>query len=342
MLEKPDLQDEKIAACLKENHGLVVSQIEFLPLGADMNAAVYRVVADDEKPYFVKLRMGNFEETAVTLPKFLSDAGIPNIIAPLANQSRQLWSEVESFKLILYPFIEGRDGYEIDLSVRHWVEFGTALKRIHNETIPSQITANIQRETFSPQWRKSVKSYLAGVERDVFPVNDSVAQKVAALLKSKSREIIALIQQTELLAKQIKSQASEFIVCHSDIHAGNILIDSSDKLYIVDWDNPIFAPRERDLMYIGGGQFANKRTANEEENLFYEGYGYADLDQAALAYYRYERIIQDIAAYCDQLLLTNNGGEDREPSYQYLASNFLPNGTLELAHRQNKTRSTKE
>ncbi|MBK9604309.1 MAG: aminoglycoside phosphotransferase family protein [Anaerolineales bacterium] len=342
MLEKPDLQDEKIAACLKENHGLVVSQIEFLPLGADMNTAVYRVVADDEKPYFVKLRMGNFEETAVTLPKFLSDAGIPNIIAPLANHSGQLWSEVESFKLILYPFIEGRDGYEIDLSVRHWVEFGTALKRIHNETIPSQITANIQRETFSPQWRKSVKSYLAGVERDDFPANDSVAQKVAALLKSKSREIIALIQQTELLAKQIKSQASEFIVCHSDIHAGNILIDSSDKLYIVDWDNPIFAPRERDLMYIGGGQFANKRTANEEENLFYEGYGYADLDQAALAYYRYERIIQDIAAYCDQLLLTNEGGEDREPSYQYLASNFLPNGTLELAHQQNKTRFTKE
>ncbi|MBK7319727.1 hypothetical protein [Candidatus Villigracilis affinis] len=155
MLEKPDLQDEKIAACLKENHSLAVNQIEFLPLGADMNTAVYRVVADDEKPYFVKLRMGNFEETAVTLPKFLSDAGIPNIIAPLANHSGRLWSELASFKLILYPFIEGRDGYEIDLSVRHWVEFGMALKRIHNETIPSQITANIQRETFSPNGEKA-------------------------------------------------------------------------------------------------------------------------------------------------------------------------------------------
>ncbi|MBK7319725.1 hypothetical protein [Candidatus Villigracilis affinis] len=80
----------------------------------------------------------------------------------------------------------------------------------------------------------------------------------------------------------------------------------------------------------------------KRKNLFYEGYGYADLDQAALAYYRYERIIQDIAAYCDQLLLTNEGGEDREPSYQYLASNFLPDGTLELAHQQNKTRFTQE
>jgi hypothetical protein len=43
-------------------------------------------------------------------------------------------------------------------------------------------------------------------------------------------------------------------LCHSDIHAGNILIDVNDDFYIVDWDNPILAPKEHDLMFIGGGQ----------------------------------------------------------------------------------------
>jgi hypothetical protein len=28
----------------------------------------------------------------------------------------------------------------------------------------------------------------------------------------------------------------------------------------------------------------------------------------ALAYYRYERIVQDVAIYCEQLFLTNEGG----------------------------------
>ncbi|MFN2272451.1 MAG: spectinomycin phosphotransferase, partial [Anaerolineae bacterium] len=58
---------------------------------------------------------------------------------------------------------------------------------------------------------------------------------------------------------------------------------------------------------------------------------------AALAYYRYERIVVDIAVYCEQLFLTDEGGEDREQSLRYLESNFLPNGTIEIAYKSDKT-----
>jgi spectinomycin phosphotransferase len=56
-----------------------------------------------------------------------------------------------------------------------------------------------------------------------------------------------------------------------------------------------------------------------------------------LAYYRYERIIEDIAIYCEQIFLTDEGGRDREQSLQYLASNFLPNGVLEIAYETDQT-----
>jgi spectinomycin phosphotransferase len=55
------------------------------------------------------------------------------------------------------------------------------------------------------------------------------------------------------------------------------------------------------------------------------------MDQAALAYYRYERVIQDIAAFGEQILLTEAGGEDREQGYQYFTSNFLPGHEIDLA-----------
>ena len=45
-------------------------------------------------------------------------------------------------------------------------------------------------------------------------------------------------------------------MCHKDIHGGNILIRTDGQppvLYILDWDDPILAPKERDLMFIGGG-----------------------------------------------------------------------------------------
>ena len=335
MLEKPDLQDENISACLQAEYGLPVVQLTFLPLGADLNTAVYRVVAGDETTYFLKLRQGIFDETSVALPKFLGDQGIRHIIPPLPTTTEQLWANLDAFKMILYPFVEGHNGYEVDLSDRHWREFGTALQRIHTAQVPPALLKRIQPETYSPQWREMVKTFLARVEYDAF--DDPIALKLAAFLKAKRDEILDLVGRAERLAQALQARSGEFIVCHSDLHAGNFLIDADDALYIVDWDNPILAPKERDLMFVGGGQFGDARTAQEEETLFYWTYGQTQIDPIALAYYRYERIIQDIALFCEQLFLTNEGGEDREQAFRYLTSNFLPNGVVEIAYKSDKT-----
>ena len=52
MLEHPDLQDEHIIACVQDAYRVSVVHVAFLPLGADRNTAVYRVVADDETSTF--------------------------------------------------------------------------------------------------------------------------------------------------------------------------------------------------------------------------------------------------------------------------------------------------
>jgi len=335
MLEKPDLQDEQIIACLQDEYGLLVVQVAFLPLGADRDTAVYRVVADDETPYFVKLRRGVFDETSVALPKCLSDQGIGQIIAPLATKTGRLWASLDAFKVILYPFVEGHNGYEVNLSDRHWVDFGTALKSIHTALVPPALIRRIQLETYSPQWREIVKTFLERVEDDAF--DDPVAVRLAAFLRARRDEILDLVGRAERLARALRARSLEFILCHSDIHAGNILIDANAAFYIVDWDNPILAPKERDLMFIGGGQGFAGHTPQEEETLFYRGYGQTQIDPIALAYYRYERIVQDIAVYCKQIFLTNEGGKDREQSFQYLASNFVPNGVLEIAYKSDQT-----
>src|SRR5262245_51000876 len=147
MLEKPNIPDEKIISCLQAEYGLDIAQITFLPLGADTNTAVYRAVAKDGTPYFVKLRRGDFNESVVTVPKFLSDQGITQIIPPLATGAGQLWGSLEEFKVILYPFIEGRDAYEVHLSDQHWLDFGRALKAIHRVTPPPAHLNGLPRET---------------------------------------------------------------------------------------------------------------------------------------------------------------------------------------------------
>lgn len=335
MLEKPEILDEVIIACLQSEYGLQALEFQFLPLGADQNTAVYRLVGGSLGTYFVKMRSGRFEPVSVTLPEYLYSLGVRQVIAALPTQKGGLWADLGAYKLILYPFIAGKDGYEAPLSDSVWIRFGKALKSIHSADIPAEMLTRIRSETYLPEARLTIQKILQTVENSSFA--DPVAAESAGFLQAHHALIHDLLHRTEKLAQVLKVCSPELIVCHSDLHAGNLLVDASEALYIVDWDDPILAPRERDLMFVGGAQFGAERTPQQESDLFYQGYGPVRLDPAALAYYRYERILEDIAAYGEQLLFTNGGREDREQSLRYLKSNFLPNNTIEIAYQSDQT-----
>ncbi len=155
---------------------------------------------------------------------------------------------------------------------------------------------------------------------------------MAAGLQNHRDEIRFVIERAEVLGKTLQSQPLEWVLCHTDIHAGNLLLEANGALHLTDWDDPMLAPKERDLMFIGGGIGGIWNTAREED-LFFQGYGGRDINTAALTYFRYERIISDIAEFCQQILLTTAGGTDRERSLQKFNSIFLPNQVLEIAYR---------
>jgi spectinomycin phosphotransferase len=329
MLEKPDISDELIASRLQEEYGLQVPHLEFLPLGADSGTAVYRVVENGGTAYFLKLRKG-FEEIVVTVPLFLKSRGLKEIISPFETKSKQGWADFGEYTMILYPFIEGKDGFDRELTDPHRKTLGTALRRIHTAQLPPELRRRIPQESFSPQWRERLKSFQDLVDTRVF--DDATAAKLAEFMKSKRDEISRLAKRTEELASEVQSKPLELVLCHTDIHGGNILISNSEDLYIVDWDNPLLAPKERDLMFIGGG-IDGIWKSKREEAVFYEGYGQPEINLAALAYYRYERVIEDLAVIGEQLLLTDEGGADRERSYGWFTSNFEAGNTIEIADK---------
>ncbi|ETZ04480.1 phosphotransferase enzyme family protein [Holospora undulata HU1] len=239
MLIKPNLKDEEIIACLREAYGLTVEKITFLPLGADFNTAVYRVTTTDGADHFLKLRSGEFLEASVSVPKYIADLGIKQVIPPLATKTGQLWTGLASFKAILYPYVESRNGVDTKLSEDHWAQFGEVIKKLHSTDIPSSITKDIPRETFSSKGRETVKAFLVRIESE--GGEEPVAVKMALFLKSKSAESLKIIEQTEELAITIQKQPLDYVLCHADMHGWNLILDKENALYIVDWDTIIFA-----------------------------------------------------------------------------------------------------
>jgi len=336
MLEKPDISDELIISRLRDEYNLHISSLTFLPLGADMGTAVYRVVASDGTVYFLKLRKG-FDEISVTVPFFLKSQGIKEIISPIETKFNQGWADFGEYKMILYPFIEGKNGFETELTDDHKRTFGAALKGIHSAQLPPELKKQIPKETFSPKYRASMMSIQEQVENQIYV--EPIAAKLAEFIKSKRNEIDHLIERAEVLAFEIQSKSLDFVLCHTDIHGGNVLMSKggqpsapTEDLYIVDWDAPLLAPKERDLMFIGGG-IDTIWKSKRDEAVFYEGYGKTDIDFAVMAYYRYERVIEDLVAYGEQLLLTDEGGADREQAYRWFKSNFEAGSTIEIAEK---------
>ncbi len=330
MLEKPNIQEPKIIDCLKEQYGLTVVRLEFLPLGADVNTAVYRVDTENT-PLYLKLRQGEFNEAAVSVPRILYDSGIKQVIAPKPNQNGQLIAKLDSLNLALYPFVQGENGFEVELTDKQWTEFGAVLAGIHKTQIPPKLKEGIPSETFSPKWRETVRAFLKRVETEDF--REPTAVKLADFIKSKLSTIEQIVEQADELGFALNKQNLEFVLCHADIHAGNVLIETSGAFYVVDWDTLVFAPKERDLMFIGGG-VGGVWNKPEEERLFYEGYGQTSVNPTAIAYFRYERIIEDIAAYCQQIFLTDRGGQDREQGFKFFTNQFLPNNVVDMAIKQ--------
>jgi spectinomycin phosphotransferase len=330
LLEKPSLPDELIRARAQDAFGLDVRGVTFLPLGADMGTAVYRAVSGAGSAYFLELRKEPFDAMSVVLPRFLYDQGIRVIIPPLRTVDGELSAPLGAadFRMILYPFITGKDGYERDLTNRQWIEFGTALRAIHDMDVAEEYRPQIRRETYSARWRAVVMGFQERAEQDHFA--DPAAANFAAGMRKWKPEIDHMLLRAEELAEALRHAPGEFVLCHTDLHPGNLHLGDDGSLYIVDWDAPLFARRERDLMYAGAGISNSKETADQKA-LFEQGYGQAAVDHAALAYYRYERIVEDIAAFGQQLLESEEGGPDREQGYYWFTTNFFPGQTYEIA-----------
>ncbi|HZU12372.1 MAG TPA: phosphotransferase [Chloroflexota bacterium] len=180
------------------------------------------------------------------------------------------------------------------MSAAQWVEYGQILRRVHEAAVPSDFAALMPRETFEPPGASVVRDLDAYVDQTV-SVRPGEA-RLAAFWREHRPAIHRLLATAEQLAQMVARQDLPCVLCHADIHTANVLAGADGRLWIVDWDETVLAPKERDLMFVAGRGISDALVGPEDEGFFFQGYGPTALDPAALAYYRYAWAISDISA----------------------------------------------
>ncbi|MCU0490442.1 MAG: phosphotransferase [Chloroflexaceae bacterium] len=330
MREPPPIADASIAAAVQTHYGLALNGLAFLPLGNDSSSYVYRAEAGDGRNYLLKLRAnGGFSLVSLLVPRFLHERGVPHMVAPLPTAGQALWVPLGEYALSLLPWVEGRTAAASGLSAQQWHELGATTRQMH-ECVPSpELQRLLRQETFIPS-RRHVLNQLEPLFAKDEPA-DPVQHTLGQFWRAHQAEIHTVIERADQLGAQLRGEGLPLVLCHADLHSWNVLLDTAGQCWIVDWDETLLAPKERDLMFVVGG-IGHGLVQPHETTSFLAGYGEAAINQRALRYYRYAWAVQDMGAYAEEaLFMPDRSEEARHDAVRGFADLFAPGNIVDIA-----------
>src|SRR5262249_24576214 len=128
VLRQPDISESAVTSVLAQ-FSLRDAALSFIASG-DANSAIYQVDPAAAR-YILKLRCGDFDEIAVTVPAFIRSHGISRVMAPLPTANGEPWIHDHGFDWMLYPFVDGKNGFESPLARPQWIALGEAMRQVH-------------------------------------------------------------------------------------------------------------------------------------------------------------------------------------------------------------------
>jgi spectinomycin phosphotransferase len=306
MREQPGIPEERLRACLQDEYNLISITFEFLPLGLDYNAGVYRVVSEQGTAYLLKVTSRPLYEPRCLVPRYLNEQGITSVVAPVPTRSGALWTLLEEWTVIVYPFIDGDTSWT-GMTDEQWQEVGAIFQQIHQVMLPPFGFESLRKETFDPteyaRWIRTFETQHLHSRRG----GSGSSRALRADWRAHQSTIHTAVASLEKLAEVLQSRTLPYVISHADLHPANLLRDHAGHVYVIDWDEVMLAPKERDFIFV-------KASSADSEALpgttaFFRGYGQTEIDWIALTYYRYERVIQDLIACAQEVFFRDDLGE---------------------------------
>jgi thiamine kinase-like enzyme len=126
------------------------------------------------------------------------------------------------------------------------------------------------------------------------------------LLPAKT-EVLSALEYLKGLQVKVRQINKTKVICHTDLHGGNLMLDEKGILYILDWENAMIAPPEHDL-FVFVGQPSFWEIIWPRYNQYYP---VASIDCDILSFYFYRRILEDVYGFVLRIM-QDEGDEERD------------------------------
>ncbi len=210
--------------------------------------------------------------------------GYTKINYPIATQSGDLYVLYDKILIVLFNYIDAKQSYEFDN-----YQLGKLLAEVHQLT--PQITARVPQEDFSFKHKESFADKLQEIITS--HSKDALQTRLRVLLRNHREYILGCYANFIKLGEFCKNQDYDMKITHGDA-PGNILVKDSQTLYLVDWDDILLAPAERDVWFL------------RKNRSFMKGYTsifpHFSISQNLVDYYIYSRYFNDLVEYWAEII----------------------------------------
>jgi spectinomycin phosphotransferase len=203
------------------------------------------------------------------------------------------------------------------------------VRQIHTSLLTPDLEQIIRRESYIPSRRDVIGALENAINRR--GLSGPAQRELAVFWRARQQKIDTLVEHADSLGRRLREASHPSVLCHADLHTWNVLLDTDGQIWIVDWDETVLAPKERDLMFVVGG-IGRDLVSPRETACFFEGYGDTTIDPLALVYYRYAWAVQDMAAYGERVFfLPDLAEESRHDAVHGFVDLFEPGNIVDIA-----------
>lgn len=319
MLTEPEIKRELIKSKLEENYGIKVTKLTFNTAGEASWS--YKVETESGELFFFKIHNSllHYKIRFDLTYKLFNDCGIKNITHPIKNTNGELIIQIDNYPAALFNYINGNNASENDLNNDQKSALGKLLGQIHKAK--DAIGDFEIKEDFAYGNKDRLLDSINNAQ-DLLNEESEYIKKVAELLIEYKDRILNQLKVLEELGNKLRNSEISFVICHGEPHRWNTMVNNKGEVFLIDWDDSIFAPKEKDLTMV------------KDDSLVLEGYksvvGDFNLNQEVIRYYDLEWNISEIDAWSKQILYDNTNDIQNQHDLEFLISEL---NTLSLMQK---------
>ena len=314
--DKTELREQLSAA-----YGLPLQSITFFPEGEDSYG--YRVASETGETYFAKASTSVPNSCLRVASHLRTQCNIAGVVAPLETPEGALHIPWHNFRVALFPFIEGKSRWDLwkvgkdfsDAELRQTADL-LATIHLHTDTIE---TGCLRVAKYDLPLRTELYAVLEAAEKKVAPQNRYQQQLLDALRAHRS-PILETLERYDELGRAANAAHTPFVITHGDPTPGNLILDTENRLHLIDWDGVCLGPPEKDLVAFTGERF----DPVLETYLLKRG-DKVILHADILGFYIYEWTLNEIRDYGTKILFKNEDARQNEYDWENLQDYLPPN-----------------